>query len=510
MAGHGPVGWSDRPYRQESASNMTLKVIVIAVYALMIIGVGVVGLRKTRSFADFFLGGGKVGAWMTAFTYAAAYFSAVLFIGFAGKIGWGFGLSALWIAAGNTLVGVLAVWWLLGSRVKRIATEYGVHTMPEFFERRYGSRFLKLFCAVAVFVFFVPYSSAVFMGLSYLFESNFGLPYVYALAGMGVFTAIYMVLGGYKSMAMIDTVFGMIMVVGVGVLLGFTLYEGGGLAKMTAELRAIDPRLAGPVGPPGWWPLFCLVFLTSVAPFGMPQLLQKFYAIKDARAVRVGMVASTCFAALIGGVAYFTGATTRLFLSPETAPKAFQGTDPVVDRLMPELLAHVVPEGLSVLMLLLVLSASMSTLAALVLLSSSAVAKDFYAGFVNRNASDAQLTLLMRVLSALFILASVVLAALELSTIVAILGMSWGAIGSVFLGPFLWGVFTKRVGKVAATGSSLIALGVCIGLSARGWSSPAAGTVGMMVSLVLPAAGLIWPEEQARRYATEERVGVTE
>ena len=465
---------------------MILKSIVIALYALMIITVGVIGLRRTRSFSDFFLGGGQVGAWMTAFSYAASYFSAVLFVGFAGKIGWGFGLSALWIAAGNVLVGVLAVWWLLGFRIKQLATSYGVHTMPEFFEKRYGSRFLKLFCAIAVFVFFVPYSSAVFMGLSYLFQSNFNIPYPAALIAMGFFTALYMVLGGYKSMAMIDVIFGMIMVVGVCILLGFTLYEGGGRAQIAADLAAIDERLAGPVGPPGWWPLFCLVFLTSVAPFGMPQLIQKFYAIKDRQAVRVGMVASTCFAALIGAVAYFTGATTRLFITPASAPDIFEAGKPMFDRLMPELLANVIPEGLSVLMLLLVLSASMSTLAALVLLSSSAVAKDFYAGFINPRASDAQLTRLMRGLSALFIVVSIVLAALELETIVAILGISWGAIGSVFLGPFMWGVFSQRAHRSGALGSALLGLGTCLllyGVFRR--PSPEAGTIGMLVSLAV-------------------------
>jgi SSS family solute:Na+ symporter/sodium/proline symporter len=473
---------------------MTVKSLVIALYALMIVGVGVAGLRRTRSFHDFFLGGGNVGPWMTAFTYATAYFSAVLFVGFAGKIGWGFGLSGLWIALCNAGVGVLLVWGVLGHRVKRMSVDYGVATMAEFFEKRYGSRFLKLFASVAVFVFFIPYSSAVFMGLSYLFTANFGLDYTLALALMGGFTAIYLALGGYKSMTMIDVVFGMIMLAGVSILLGFTLDAGGGLERITADLAAIDPALAGPVGPPGWWPLFCLVFLTSVAPLGMPQLVQKFYAIKDRRAIRIGMVASTGFALLIGGVAYFTGATTRLFLTPETTPAAFADGRPVHDVLMPELLARVVPESLSVLMLLLILSASMSTLAALVLISSSAVVKDLYAGFVNRGAGDARLTGLMRAASVVFVALSVVLAYFRPATIVAILGVSWGAIGSVFLGPFIWGLFTRRVGRGAAVASSVLGLAVCVGLYAAGRPSPEAGTLGMMTSLgVAPVVGLVAP-----------------
>jgi SSS family solute:Na+ symporter/sodium/proline symporter len=462
---------------------MLAKVIVISLYAVMIIALGYFGMRRTRSFNDFFLGGGEIGPWMTAFTYAAAYFSAVLFIGFAGQIGWGFGLSGLWIAVGNAFIGVLAVWGLIGYRIKKMSMEYGVHTMPEFFEKRYNSRFLKFFSALAIFVFFVPYSAAVFMGLSYLFRSTFNMDYTASLVLMGGFTAIYMIMGGYRSMTMVDVFFGSIMVGGVIVLLGFVLRHGGGLNNISHDLSSIDPALARAVGPPGAWRLFCLVFLTSVAPFGMPQLVQKFYAIKDRKSIHIGMVASTIFAFLIAGVAYFTGAASRLFLSPENAPQAFANGKPVFDALVPELFARIVPGSLSVLMLLLILSASMSTLAAIVLLSSSSVVKDLYAGFVRKNTDDRALTRLMRVSSAAFIILSVVFAYFKPATIVAILAISWGAIGSVFLGPFVWGLFTKRVNKVGAIASSVLGLGVCVVLYATGKSSPEAGTIGMMVSL---------------------------
>lgn len=465
---------------------MTAKVLVLAAYAVMIIWVGIAGFRKTRSFSDYFLGGGTVGAWMTAFTYGTAYFSAVLFIGFAGRVGWGFGLSGLWIALGNTLVGVLLVWWLLGPKIKRMSTEYGVHTIAEFFDRRYHSPFLKLFASICIFVFFIPYTAAVFMGLSYLFRSTFGMDYTLALILMGGFTAIYLVMGGYKSITIIDMIFGIIMILGVGVLLFSILDKGDGLANITRGMAALEPKLVAPIGPPGWWPLFSLVFLTSVAPLAMPQLVQKFYAIKDNRAIKVGMVGSTVFALIITGIGYFAGATTRFFLSPDTAPMAFRDGEPIFDALMPELLTRIIPDALSVLILLLILSASMSTLAALVLISSSAVAKDFYAGFVNRSVSDRALTRLMRVCSGLIVLLAVILAYYRPATIVSILGISWGAIGAAFLGPFLWGLCSKRVNRIGAVGSALLGLTVCLVLYFTGMPSPEAGTLGMMTSLILP------------------------
>ncbi|MBN1295144.1 sodium:solute symporter [bacterium] len=474
---------------------MGLKIAVVSIYALLIITIGFLGMRKTRSFADFFLGGGAIGPWMSAFTYGTAYFSAVLFIGFAGKIGWSFGYSGLWIAVGNTFIGVLAVWWLLGHRIKQMSIEYNVTTMSEYLEKRYESPFLKLFSALSVFIFFIPYSAAVFIGLSYLFQSNFQIDFTYALVFMGVFTAVYLVLGGYKSMTMVDVFFGIIMTVGVVILLIFTIRSGGGLSNLTNRLAAIDPRLTGPVGPPGIWPLFCLVTLTSLAPMGMPQLVQKFYAIKDRRAIRTGMVASTFFSLLVCGTAYFTGATTRILLSPETTPAAFANGKPVVDALMPVLLSSVIPESLSVLILLLILSASMSTLAALILISSSSIAKDIYAGFINPSISDANLTRLMRFLSAFFILLSVIFAYFRFDTIVTILGISWGAIGSVFLGPFIWGLFWRRASRIGAIASSVLGLATCMIMYLNGHSSPEAGTIGMFVSLAVnPLVSLIFPD----------------
>lgn len=463
---------------------MLAKLLIVSAFALMIITIGIIGMRRTRSFSDYFLGGGTVGPYMTAFTYGAAYFSAVLFIGFAGKVGWDFGLSGLWVAVGNALVGVLGVWWIMGWRIKQMSIEYGVQTMPEFLEKRYVSPALKLFSSVAIFVFFVPYSAAVFIGLSYLFQVNFGIDFGLALIFMGGFTALYLVMGGYKSMTMIDVIFGIIMAAGTVVLLYTTLDKTGGFGRLTTDLNAFNPKLTEAVGPPGVWPLFSLVFLTSVAPFAMPQLVQKFYAIKDKRSIRIGMIASTLFAMLIGGVAYFAGATCRVLMSPETSPAAFKDGKPIFDALMPELLANIIPQSLSILMLLLILSASMSTLAALVLISSSSVAKDVYAGFINRKISDRNLTMLMRVCSATFVLLSVILAYFKPASIVAILGISWGAIGSAFLGPFVWGLLWKRTTKLAAFGSSIISLAICLGLYIAGTPSPQAGTIGMLVSLV--------------------------
>ncbi len=465
---------------------MTERIIVLSLYALMIIIIGIRGLRGTKTFNDFYLGGGNVGPWMTAFSYGTAYFSAVLFIGFAGNIGWNFGYSGLWIALVNAIIGVALAWRLVGMKLKEPGTALGANTLPEYLKLRYDSPELKLLASLVIFVFMIPYTAAVFMGLSYLFTSNFNIEYWHALLFMGFFTSLYLVMGGYKSMALIDMVFGMIMAVCVVILFFSTVNEGGGFASISFDLRAIDPRLTQAVGPPGWWPLLSIVLLTSLAPFAMPQLIQKFYAIKDKATVKRGMLASTLFAILIGGVAYFVGATSRVFLSPETAPAAFDVAGrPIYDILMPELLTNVVPASISVIILLLILSASMSTLAALVLVSSSTFVKDFYQGFINKEVKDNKMTLMMRIMSAIFVFLAVLLAYLNIDSIVAILGISWGALGSFFLGPFIWGLYKKDARRSGAIASGVGGLMVCLILYAAGLPSPQAGTIGMLTSLAL-------------------------
>jgi len=470
---------------------MVIKLIVVLAYISMIVYLGIMGMRRTKSFTDFFLGGRDVGPWLTALTYGTAYFSAVIFIGFAGKIGWAFGLSGVWIAIGNTIIGTFLVWLLLGKRIRRVTTQMDIHTMPEYLEKRYDSSFLKIVSTFAIFIFLIPYTSAVFMGLSYLFEANFGMPYWSVLAFMAIFTGIYLVLGGYKSMTMVDFIFGIIMLFGVGTLLASTTTRGGGFTGIYETLSNIDPELVKPVGPPGLWPLFSLIFLTSVAPFGMPQLLQKFYAIKDEKSVTIGMIASTIFALIITTTAYFTGALTRVFLNPVDNPDAFRQVGekvlPNFDVLMPELLTNTIPQSLSVIILLLILSASMSTLAALVLISSSTITKDLYAGILNKKPDDRTLTKLMRLASGFFIILSVIIALLRPSVIVNIMSISWGAIASFFLGPFLWGMLLKKANKFSAIASGVIGLTVCVVLFFV-WganAAPQAGTVGMITSLVL-------------------------
>lgn len=470
---------------------MLIKFLVLSLYALIIIIVGLRSMRQTRSTTDFVLGGGKVGAIFSAFSYATAYFSAVLFIGFAGKIGWSFGLSSLWIGVFNSLVGVFLVWLLLAWPVKQQTIQLNCSTMTEFLEKRYNSKFLKIVASLIIFIFLIPYSAAVFMGLSYLFEVSLGFPFLYVLIAIGFFTAFYVTLGGYRSMAILDAFFGIIMIISVVLLIAFNLIKSGGLSPILDTLKQTNQELVAVVGPPGILHLLSIIILTSVAPFAMPQLVQKFYAIRDKTAIKRGAFISATFALIVGTTAYFLGASTRFFISANSHPHLFSDGKPLFDYLMPEFLTIILPNALHVVVLLLLLSASMSTLASLVLISSATFVKDFYFEVFDKKLNDKKITLFMRFISVIFVFLAVFFAAVEVDVIVEILGISWGAIGSFFLGPFIWGVFSKKVNKSIAFFSGFVALGICVVLYFNGFSSPIAGSIGMLMSLLLPFVALI-------------------
>lgn len=477
------------------------KLAIVLAYVAVIVILGYLSMRRTKTFGDFFLANRAVGPWLTAFTYGTAYFSAVLFIGFAGKVGWAFGAASLWIALGNTLIGTYLVWKLLGKKTMQVTQEMNVSTMPEFLEKRYDSQFLKAYSAVCIFVFFIPYSASVLMGLSYLFEINFNVPYVYAALGMGVLTAVYLVMGGYRAITVVDVFQGTVMIGGVVIMIAMFTGKAGGLTGILQTLRAIDPKLTSIWGPPGWLAVASLVILTSVAPFAMPQLIQRFYGIRDERSVRTGTIVATAFALIITFGAYYSGALTRVFISAKSYPQLFTNGKPIVDKLMPVMIRDIIPGTLSVVILLLVFAASMSTLAALVLVSSSSIVKDLFQGFIRRRAGEEELVLPMRVSCLVFIILSVVLALKRPLIILTMLSISWGAIASVFLAPFVYGLLWKRATRQAAIGSSVVGLGtvlVLYALSTTTKTVPLISSIGMLLSLALLPLFVVLQERLSR------------
>lgn len=449
-----------------------ITIIFTVVFITIMLVVGYWGMKKTKTLNDFFLGGRNVGPWVSAFAYGTSYFSAVIFIGYAGKFGWTMGLPVVWIAIGNTIAGGLLAWMILAKRTRRMTRNLDVMTMPEFFEERYKSSLLKPMAAIITFVFLLPYSASVYKGLGHLFEITFGIDYSIALFVMASVTAIYLIMGGYFAVTLNDMIQGVIMLFGTVAMVAILVGNVGGLSEAIAQIP-IKHAEHVPNQPP-WWLLASLVFMTSFGTWGLPQMIQKFYAIKDESMIPRAAIITTIFAGVIGISAYFTGSLTHLFY--DQLPAAGQHANSF-DLLIPDLLKNHLPEYLMAIIVLLLLSASMSTLSSLVLVSASSIAIDLYKGHINPHVSSKQSMFMMRFLSGLFILMSFLIARYEIALIATLMAISWGAVAGSFLAVYIYGLFWRGATKEAAFWGIITGLGTML--------------IGFFIKIPVPVAACI-------------------
>ena len=457
---------------------MLIKIILTVIFLLVTIGVGVYSRKQAKSVDGFVLGGRSVGPWLTAFAFGTSYFSAVVFVGYAGQFGWKYGLSASWIGIGNAIIGSLLAWIVLGRRTKLMTQHIQSRTMPDFFGTRFSSEGLRIVASIIAFVFLIPYTAGVYMGISKLFEMGFGVPYEYCAMVMALLTAVYVILGGYKATAINDFIQGIIMLFGITTVIFVVLNTQGGLVEAFHKMQAMTPNAddlsqrgadlyanfqAGDFASwfgPNPLSLLGVVILTSVGTWGLPQMVGKFYSITDESAIKRGTIISTIFAFIVAGGCYFLGGFGRLFVP--TAFNAEKGKF-VFDNIVPTMLESL-PDVLIALVILLVLSASMSTLAGLVLTSSSTMTLDLIyrdkksqIGEVEGGEIDDMVAekierrkvVIMRVLIVFFIALSLMIALNPPQFIAQLMGISWGALAGAFLAPFMLGLYWKGVTRMS-------------------------------------------------------------
>jgi SSS family solute:Na+ symporter len=442
---------------------MTFNIVLLVMFFALLTGIGIWGMRRTKTLGDFFLGGRKMGPWVSAFAYGTSYFSAVIFIGFAGTQGWQFGLNSLWIAAGNALIGSMLAWLVLAKRTRRQTQNLDAMTMPGYLQERYGAKHLKPVAAVIVFLFLLPYSASIFKGLGHLFEAVFHIPYDVALILMIAFTGVYLILGGYFAVVVIDFIQGILMIAGALVMVHIIVSEGGGLGAFFGGVSANYAAHIPPAVRPSVLTIASLVFMTSFGTWGLPQMTQKFYAIKNEKVIPKAVIATTIFAAIIGFSAYMVGSSAHIFFTLDTIPRGPDGRI-LYDLIVPTLLTEHLPETLMALIMLFVLSASMSTLSALVMISSSSVAIDLYPIKNDPDTGKDRSTAMMRFLSLMFIIVSYFISRFQISIIVYLMSLSWGAVSGAFAAPYIYGLYWKRATKVAAYTGLLSGLAIEIAL----------------------------------------------
>ena len=479
---------------------MLAKILLLILFFGAMVAVGVYSRKHATNVNDFVLGGRTVGPWLTAFAYGTSYFSAVVFVGYAGQFGWKYGLASTWIGLGNAFLGCLLAWVVLGRRTRVMTRHLDAVTMPDFFQKRFDSKALKIVSSAIIFVFLVPYTASIYNGLSRLFGMAFDIPYWACVLGMAVLTGLYVILGGYMATAINDFIQGIIMLVGIVAVVLSVLNGQGGFTEAVVKLSAFESDVAASAGQQGAftsffgpdpWSLLGVVILTSLGTWGLPQMVHKFYTIKSEKAVKTGTVVSTVFAVVISGGSYFLGGFARLF----DAPDIYQNGAVSYDSIIPFMLSKL-PDLLIGIVVILVLSASMSTLSSLVLTSSSTLTLDFLGGTVMKNLKEKSQLLIMRILIVFFIALSVLLALDPPDFIALLRGISWGALAGAYLAPFLYGLYWKGVTRASVWASFFCGVGITVGnLFFHFIDSPInAGAVAMLAGLVaVPLVSLISP-----------------
>lgn len=491
-----------------------LQLIALLLYFAVMVGIGIYCRKHATDVNGFVLGGRSVGPWLTAFAYGTSYFSAVIFVGYAGQFGWKFGIASTWIGIGNAVIGSLMAWVILGRRTRIMTQHLESATMPDFFGKRFQSRGLKIGASAIIFIFLIPYTASLYNGLSRLFGMAFNIDYSVCIILMAVLTAVYVIAGGYMATAINDFIQGLIMLVGIVTVIAAVLNSKGGFMEALNGLAQVEdatvsstPGVFNSFFGPDPLGLMFVVILTSLGTWGLPQMVQKFYAIKDESSIKKGTIISTMFAVIVAGGCYFLGGFGRLF--SDQVDVAAEGYDAII----PAMLSGLSPL-LIALVVILVLSASMSTLSSLVMASSSTLTIDFLKDTVIKNMSEKKQLLCMRVLIVVFIAISAVLALIQyrssITFIAQLMGISWGALAGAFLAPFLYGLYWKKTTKAACWVSFLFGTLLMVGNMLFRSSYPPilqspinAGAIAMLAGLILVPLVSLFTKKPDRQLVEE-------
>ncbi|MFI3206377.1 MAG: sodium:solute symporter [Clostridia bacterium] len=480
---------------------MVTKIVLLILFFASMVAVGLYARKHSTSVDGFVLGGRSAGPWLTAFAYGTSYFSAVVFVGYAGQFGWRFGIASTWIGIGNALIGSLLAWVVLGRRTRIITQHIDARTMPEFFGKRFDSKSLKIAASIIIFVFLIPYTASIYNGLSRLFSMAFDIPYLWCVIAMAVFTGLYVVLGGYMATAINDFIQGIVMLFGIVAVIASVLMGQGGFTEAVKSLAEIPSDVAVTAGQEGAFTSFFgtdpfsllgVIILTSLGTWGLPQMIGKFYSIKDEKSINTGTVISTLFAIVVAGGSYFLGGFGRLFDDPSLYSDS---GEIVYDSIIPFMLSGL-SDILVGIVVVLVLSASMSTLSSLVLTSSSTLTLDLIKDNFIKNMDEKKQILTIRIFIVVFIAISVVIALDPPAFIAQLMGISWGALAGAFLAPLLYGLYWKKVTKLAVWTSFVWGVGfTSFNMLVPITSSINAGAIAMLTSLIIvPIVSLITPK----------------
>ena len=418
--------------------------ITVAAYIVLMAVVSAVSAKKVTRSSDLTVGGRNAGAWLSALSYGTAYFSAVMFVGYAGATGWNFSLYGVLAGLGNAVFGSYLAWKLLARRTRDVSYRLKIKSMPQFFELRYGSKGLRTFSSVIMFIFLIPYSASVYKGLASVCNVVLDIPEMTCMIIIAAVAALLLVFGGYMAQVRADFVQGIIMMFGVALMIFFVVRcDAVGGARGIAEFAENGglPSLSSSQ----WVSLMATVLMTSFGTWGLPQMVQKYFGIKNDDQAKKGIIISTFFALLVSGGGYFIGSLGHMFF--DKMPEGGQ------DYIVPNMLKSAsLPSVLLGVILVLLISASVSTLASISLTAGSIFSLDIIKEKFDKSISDKNLKILIKAVCFLFVVCSFVVANTD-TPILDMMSYSWGIISGSFMAAYLLPLYCKKINRIGAFAS---------------------------------------------------------
>ena len=430
--------------------------LTIGVYIVLMAVIGITQGKKAKSIADLTVGGRNAGAWLSALSYGTAYFSAVMFVGYAGGTGKAYGLWGVLAGIGNAVFGSWLAWKVLARRTRDASARLKLKTMPQFLDKRYSSTAMKLFACLVIFIFLVPYSASVYKGLASVAEVLLGINVEICMVIIAVVAAFLLVFGGYLVQARADFMQGIVMMFGVAMLIVCIVRckAVGGFEGLVEYARNVSAQPSATNGFPTlnasqWISLLATVLMTSFGTWGLPQMVQKYFGIKSDEQAKKGVTISTFFAFLVAGGGYFIGSLCyRYFTFAQLNDPSAEGYI-VQDYIVPQMLAQSeLPSVLLGIVLVLLIAASVSTLCSVTLTASSTLTIDFI-GHFKKNMGDKKTSIIIKVLCVIFVICSYLIANSD-TPILDMMSYSWGIISGSFLAPYVISLFWKKMNTKGA------------------------------------------------------------
>lgn len=430
--------------------------LTIGVYIALMAVIGITQGKKAKSIADLTVGGRNAGAWLSALSYGTAYFSAVMFVGYAGGTGKSYAMWGILAGIGNAVFGSWLAWKVLARRTRDASARLKLKTMPQFLEKRYSSTSMRLFACLVIFIFLVPYSASVYKGLASVADVLLGINVEICMIIIAVVAALLLVFGGYLVQARADFMQGIVMMGGVVLLIVCVIRcdAVGGFSGLAEYAHTLGAQPSAQNGLPElnasqWISLWATVLMTSFGTWGLPQMVTKYFGIKDDKQAKKGISISTFFAVLVAGGGYFIGSLCyRYFSFAQLNDPSAEGYI-AQDFIVPQMLkASNLPSVLLGVVLVLLIAASVSTLCSVTLTASSTLAIDFIKHF-KKDMSEKKTSFTIKALCVIFVICSYLIANSD-TPILDMMSYSWGIISGSFLAPYVISLYWKKMNTKGA------------------------------------------------------------